>query len=161
MIHQTNLQITATVRCLKSGSIIAYPTEGVYGLGCDPFNELAVKKLLALKQRLVEKGLILISSDWSQVQHLTQPIAEKQLQAIFTTWPGPVTWVFPASQLAPSWICGKHPTIALRITDHSIAKMLCQQFGKPIVSSSANPEGQPPARTIKEVQQYFAKLREP
>ena len=71
------------------------------------------------------------------------------------TWPGPYTWVFPASDNAPSWIRGDHPSIALRVTEHPIASALCEAFGGPIVSTSANIEGTPPAKTIAEVEHYF------
>lgn len=140
---------------LKKGEIIAYPTEAVFGLGCDPFNESAVQRLLELKQRPVSKGLILIAYAWGQVANLTAPIDEPTLQRALSTWPGPNTWVFPAAPTAPSWICGDHPSIALRITAHPLASALCQAFGGPIVSTSANIDGDAPARDIATLQQYF------
>jgi len=134
--------LSEAIKVITDGGIIAYPTEAVYGLGCDPFNETAVKRLLAIKQRPIEQGLILIAAEWQQVANLVQPISDEKMAEINATWPGPVTWVFPASPLVPPWIRGQHPSIAIRITGHSIAKQLCQRFNKPLVSTSANLSGQ-------------------
>lgn len=150
--------ISQAVKTLQSGGIIAYPTEGVFGLGCDPFNEAAVSKLLTIKQRPIEKGLILIAANWSQMEALIEPIPDAARTRVETSWPGPVTWVFPASQLVPTWIRGSHPSIALRITNHHIAHNLCQAFGKPIVSTSANLSGQSPTRDTKTTEQRFSTL---
>ena len=147
--------INNTVTALRRGGIIAYPTESVYGLGCDPFNHNAVTQLLMLKKRPLEKGFILIASAWKQVASLTQPIEPKILARIFQSWPGPVTWVFPASSEVPSWIRGKHPTIAIRLTDHLIAKLLCHRFGGPIVSTSANRKWEQPIRNARILRMIF------
>lgn len=130
---------------LTHGGIIAYPTEAVYGLGCDPFNETAVKKLLAIKQRSIGKGLILIAADYSQIEDLIIP--GDNIEAIKKTWPGPNTWVFPATNKVPKWITGDFNSIAVRITNHPIAKKLCEEFQKPIVSTSANLSNEPPVKT--------------
>lgn len=153
-----NNSINQALKALHAGGVIAYPTEGVFGLGCDPFNESAVHKLLAIKQRPIEKGLILIAANWEQIQDLIGSIPEMQRTTIESSWPGPETWVFPASQSAPSWICGSHSSIALRITAHPIAQSLCQAFGKPIVSTSANLSSQPPTRDTKTTKQQFSTL---
>ena len=148
-------QLHAAVTILKQGGIIAYPTEGVYGLGCDPFNALAVTQLCALKQRELSKGLILIASDWKQVSHLTMPIDNTTLKKILAQWPSPNTWIFPASKQAPAWICGHHDSIALRISKHPLVHALCQTYGHAVVSTSANPSRAPAARHATEVQNYF------
>ena len=149
-------QIEQAVNSLKHGGVIAYPTEGVFGLGCDPFNETAVHKILKLKHRDVTKGLILIASSWDQVQDLTKPIPDEKLQNALNTWPGPYTWIFPASVKTPKWITGKFDSIAIRVTAHPIAKTICEQYGGAIVSTSANIEGEPPATTAIGVKQYFS-----
>lgn len=147
--------INDAVAELRQGGIVAYPTEAVYGLGCDPFNHNTVTQLLMLKKRSLEKGFILIASTWEQVAPLTQPIALKALARVFQSWPGPFTWVFPASSEVPSWIRGKHPTIAIRVTDHPIAKVLCHRFGGPIVSTSANREVEHPIRNVRMLHTVF------
>lgn len=151
-MHDT---ISQAVTALRQGDVIAYPTEAVYGLGCDPMQAQAVDKILALKQRAVAKGVILIASDWQQLKRFTKPIAQDKLDTVFATWPGPVTWLFPASSHAPSWICGQHATIALRVSAHPVCQKLCQAFGGPIVSTSANPEGLAPAISARAVTTYF------
>lgn len=142
LLRQMNF--TNLKKILADGGIIAYPTEAVYGLGCDPFNETAVNKLLAIKQRSVTKGLILIAADFSQIENLIMPVPN--LDEIKKTWPGPNTWVFPATKLVPKWITGDFDTVAVRITSHPIAKKLCLEFEKPLVSTSANLAGEEPVK---------------
>ena len=140
---------------LKQGGVIAYPTEAVYGLGCDPFNEAAVEKILAIKARPRHKGVILIAASVSQIVPLID-VSEGCLAKAQATWPGPVTWLFPAAKTVPEWIRGEHASVALRVTDHPIAKAICQQFGGPIVSTSANLSGEVPLREYAEVEKLFA-----
>lgn len=148
--------LSEAIKTLADGGVIAYPTEAVYGLGCDPFNETAVRRLLSIKQRPTERGLILIAADWQQIEHLVRPIPAERMAEVKATWPGPVTWLFPASGLVPTWIRGQHDTVALRVTGHSIAKQLCQRFGKPIVSTSANISAQLPLRDTISVKTAFS-----
>lgn len=150
--------IEFALQILKKGGIIAYPTEAVFGLGCDPFNEIAVQKILNIKKRDVEKGLILIAASWEQVKELTQTIPDDRLKIILGTWPGPFTWVFPAAPRVSKWIKGGHNSVALRVTDHPIAKLLCEKFGRPIVSTSANFSGEEPVRNFQEAQKKFSNL---
>jgi len=143
------------VRVLKQGGVIAYPTEAVFGLGCDPFNESAVNRILEIKHRMPEKGLILIASRWEQVSNLVELPDEHLLEKVLKTWPGPVTWVFPASKSAPPWVCVGKDTIAIRVTAHAVANELCENFGGPIVSSSANLAGKTPAKSAEDVLEMF------
>lgn len=138
-----------------AGEVIAYPTEAVYGLGCDPLNEDAVLRLLALKQRPVEKGLILIASDFSQLEPFLD-YDPKILERVLPTWPGPVTWIIPVQAWVPKWLTGEHQSLAVRVTDHPLVKALCRQLHAPLVSTSANPSSKKPARSALQVQKYFA-----
>ncbi len=147
--------IDKAIAVLKQGGIIAYPTEAVFGLGCDPFNKNAVLRILEIKNRSADKGLILIAANWQHLENLVQPLDSNILQKAFAAWPGPITWVFPASNIVPAWIRGAYDSVALRITNHPIAKKICENYGGPIVSTSANIEGSPPARTVTEVLEYF------
>jgi L-threonylcarbamoyladenylate synthase len=181
---------------LKKGGVIAYPTEAVYGLGCDPLNETAAHQLLALKNRCISKGVILIGASWAQLVDYVTPLSDEVLARILCssdlkelgrnkqnkpqngavyagmtnfienipqtskaadipTWPGPVTWLLPASTHTPPWIKGAHDTIAVRVTAHPVAKALCEAFGGAIVSTSANLGGEPPAKTAEEVKKIF------
>lgn len=148
------------INVLEAGGVIAYPTEGVFGLGCDPFNATAVQKLLDIKHRSPQKGLILVSDCWENVADLTTPIEESKLAQALSTWPGAVTWVFPASPSAPRWITGDFNSIALRVSKHPTIKAICQAFKGPIVSTSANREGEPPARDVATLQTYFADVEQ-
>ncbi len=136
---------SAIINDLHQGEVIAYPTEAVFGLGCDPDNEQAVMNLLGIKQRPISKGLILIAADYQQ---LLPYIDDNQLTTaqkanIQATWPGPTTWVMPASKNTPHWLTGDFSSIAVRVSAHPVVKQLCQAFGKPLVSTSANLSGQP------------------
>ena len=140
---------------IQQGGIIAYPTEGVYGLGCDPFNQQAVQKILSLKQRSVAKGLLVIAADWQQVVALTTSVDSTLLQNALIRWSQqPVTFLFPHSDTAPAWITGDSDSIGLRLTLHPVAKRLCELAG-PLVSTSANVSGHIAARTAAEVRFYF------
>ena len=151
------LTIKEAVECVKSGGVIAYATEAVYGLGCDPLNEAAVMKILALKSRTVDKGLILIADRFEVLKpyvNMTLLTAE-QIQAALFTWPGPFTWVFPASDLVPVWIKGGFDSIAIRVAHHPVVCELCQLLGMPLVSTSANINGALPARSTLQVLEQF------
>jgi L-threonylcarbamoyladenylate synthase len=149
--------VSAEVSALKKGGLIVYPTEAVWGIGCDPRNETAVMSLLNAKQRDVEKGLILIASDYSQ---LLPYVDENKLTAdrkeqIFSTWPGPYTWLFPAAKGAPSWITGGSELIAVRVTSHPSVVRMCNEFSGAIVSTSANITGTPTEHSLENVKQVF------
>jgi L-threonylcarbamoyladenylate synthase len=145
------------IAALENQQVIAYPTEAVFGLGCDPDSEQAVKQLLALKQRPWEKGLILIAADYAQLAPYIDDGAlnEQQRAAIFASWPGPVTWVIPARPQTPALLTGRFSSLAVRVSDHPLVQQLCRQFGKPLVSTSANLSGEEPCRTVAEVIQQF------
>ncbi|MCW2477060.1 MULTISPECIES: L-threonylcarbamoyladenylate synthase type 1 TsaC [unclassified Symbiopectobacterium] len=157
MSNVVNEQPVSVLQELIKQNVIAYPTEAVFGLGCDPDSEAAVMQLLALKQRPVEKGLILIAADYQQ---LTPYIDDSQLSAeqksaMFASWPGPVTWVMPAKPGTPRWLTGQFSSLAVRVSAHPLVRELCLAFGKPIVSTSANLTGLPPCRTVQEVLAQF------
>lgn len=131
---------------LHAGGVIAYPTEGVYGLGCRPDEGLAVQFLLDLKQRPVSAGLILVAASLDQLEGWIAPTPQeaRRLSAAATR---PVTWLVTAGPLAPDWITGGQPTVAVRVTRHPVAAGLCLATGLPLVSTSANRRGKPPARS--------------
>lgn len=141
----------------QEGQVFAYPTEAVYGLGCDPDNQAAVEKLLALKNRPVEKGLILIAKTYSQLLPYVNDAAipMDRRAEIFSSWPGPVTWLLPKSASAPDWVTGGSDLIAVRVTAHVGVQALCETVNKAIVSTSANISGQPPALNPEDIQGQF------
>ncbi len=143
-------RLIRAVHALRRGALVAYPTEAVYGLGCDPFDARAVGRLRALKRRPNRQGLLLIASELGQVRHLLGIIDDDRWPSILSTWPGPTTWVFPASRRTPSWLCADDGSLAVRITAHPVARALCRTHGGPIVSTSANRRGRRPAETALE-----------
>ncbi len=154
-MSQSIFTLHLAARTLHEGGIVAYPTEAVYGLGCDPRNREAVCRLLALKRRPMHKGLILIAAEYAQLlPYIRQPSPSRRLW-LEQSWPGPVTWLIPARSGVPRWLRGRHATIAVRVTAHPLAAALCRAFGGAIVSTSANPAGLPPARTPLAVRRYF------
>jgi len=144
---------------LRRGGVIAYPTEAVWGLGCDPRDETAVMRLLALKQRPVEKGLILIAGALAQFDGLLdwQALPNDRAEAMFATWPGPHTWIVPTTGRVPHWITGAHDGVAARVSAHPQVIALCEAFGGPLVSTSANPSGLAPPKSLDA---FDARLRE-
>ncbi|MBD2802812.1 L-threonylcarbamoyladenylate synthase type 1 TsaC [Xenorhabdus sp. M] len=147
------------IKALKEEKVIAYPTEAVFGLGCDPDSEEAVQELLALKNRSWAKGLILIADNYERLLPYIDDsqLSDKQKETMFSFWPGPVTWVIPAKKTTPIWLTGKFETLAVRVTDHPLVKQLCSIYEKPLVSTSANLSGLEPCRSVEEVRQQFGK----
>ncbi|GKX59251.1 L-threonylcarbamoyladenylate synthase type 1 TsaC [Leminorella grimontii] len=142
---------------LRQQQVVAYPTEAVFGLGCDPDSESAVMDLLKIKQRSWEKGLILIAADYEQLRPYVddERLTQEQKDEIFSYWPGPVTWVMPAKATTPKWLTGRFDTLAIRVSDHLLVCELCRAFGKPLVSTSANLSGLEPCRTVQGVREQF------
>lgn len=143
------------VHCLAAGGLLAYPTEAVYGLGCDPLNPDAVMGLLALKQRPMAKGLIVVASHWEQLSPFVLPLTARQQQRMLADWPGPVTWVVPCHPDTPQWLRGDHDSLAVRVSAHETVTALCAAWGGPLVSTSANLSGRPPCRSALAVRRQF------
>lgn len=143
----------AAAMAMRRGGVVAYPTEGVWGLGCDPFDEAAVLRLLALKQRSVDKGLILVAADIAQFDGLADwdALPATRRGEIAAGWPGPDTWIVPATARVPRWITGAHAGVAMRASAHPVVAALCRAFGGVLVSTSANPAGAPAPRRLDEL----------
>ena len=140
---------------LKHGGVIAYPTESCYGLGCDPRNPRALKRLIRLKGRSASKGLLLIADRFKRLQPFMRPLDATDRTRLQQTWPGPVTWVVPASAACLPGLTGGRPTIAVRVTAHPGAARLCRSLGMALVSTSANKSGKKPAKTAAECRRIF------
>ncbi len=149
-------QLRNVVSTLRRGGVIAYPTEAVWGLGCDPFDCAAVERILAMKNRPQHKGLILVAGTMEQIDFLLQPLTAQQRETLAQHWPGPVTFLIPdpLNQI-PVWVKGEHRSVAVRISQHPLIQQVSESFGGPIVSTSANPAGKMPARDRLKVNLYF------
>lgn len=156
-MNTTIEDIELITQTFKQGELIAYPTEAVLGLGCDPDNQDAVLKLLKLKKRPIEKGLILVANTVSQLlPYLDDAKIPMHMRTeIFSSWPGAITWLLPASKQTPNWLTGGSELIAVRVSQHPIVCQLCELLGKPLVSTSANVSGVEPARTANQLFQQF------
>lgn len=149
------LAIRRAAAIIRAGGVIAYPTEAVWGLGCDPLNAAAVARILAIKQRPASMGLILIAADISQLRPWVEPIPDEVAARMAPTWPGPVTWILPAQAWVPDWLHGGRGSLAVRVTAHPQSAALCAETGTAIVSTSANRSGGPPARTSIQARRWF------
>ena len=145
-------------QALLRGGVIAYPTEGVWGFGCDPWDEVAVNDILAIKGRPVHKGLILVCSDSVLVEPMLAQLPSERRQEILTSWPGPNTWLLPNTLEFPQWISGQHSSVAIRVSAHPLVKQLSELAGGFLVSTSANFSGRPAATNIFQVQKQFKSL---
>jgi len=150
--------VAQAAHVLRTGGVIAYATEAVFGLGCDPQNEQALTRLITLKQRSANKGLILIAADEQQLHPYLAlaEITDDIWPQVRASWPGPVTWLLPVAQSVSPLLCGEHDTLAVRVTTHPQVRALCDAFGGAVVSTSANLSEQPPAKTVDEVTAQFA-----
>ena len=149
-----NFNIRYAASVIRNNGVISYPTESVYGLGCDPLSQAAVEKILSIKQRPVKKGLIIVASSLDQFKFYTELSLdnEKTIAAHKT----PMTWLVKKSADTPSWISGEHNKIAIRISNHPLVQAICTQLNQPIVSTSANPAGLHPATSNLKSRRYFS-----
>ena len=154
-----NLKLDHAVKVLQQGGVIAYPTEAVYGLGCDPQNLAAVKIILQLKQRKKEKGLILVASSYDQFKNYIQPLENAIEKKLLNSWKDKtkaITWLVPVKKETSEYLKGQFDTIAIRVSHHPLVKELCEKFAGAIVSTSANISTHDAARTAEQVKQIFA-----
>lgn len=149
------LRFTQAARVLHVGGVVACPTEAVWGLSCDADSEEAVERLLALKSRPRAKGLILVGSSMAQFAALLGGLDSHLLKKLKMSWPGPNTWLVPHQGRVPEWVHGDHDTVAIRVTAHPGMNALCEAFGSPLVSTSANPAGYPAPTERFQVIKYF------
>lgn len=147
--------IDEAVETVRSGGILAYPTEAVFGLGCDPGNLSAVQRLLGAKQRPADKGLILLAANIHQLSEFVPPLSEETKERILASWPGPVTWLLPVHEHVSPLVRGNFQKIAVRVSAHPVCEQLCQRLGHPLISTSANITGRPAATTIQQVSEQL------
>jgi len=148
-------QINDAVRALSAGGVIAYPTEYCFGLGCDPRNEAAISRLLGIKQRQKDQGVILVAADLAQVNAYAELDSLERKTQILASWPGPNTWILPVDKSVSIWLRGKHETLAMRVSSHPVCRRLCEEFSHPIVSTSANRHGQDALLTYERIVNEF------
>ncbi len=151
-------QLGYAAEIINQGGVVAYPTESCFGLGCDPRNNAALRRLLHIKQRSFEQGMIIVGACYHQLKMYIACSQEEVPERVFDSWPGPYTWLLPAHDGVSRWLRGQHSTIAVRVTSHPIAAALCRQTGKAVVSTSANRHGRSPERHAKQVEKQLGSL---
>jgi L-threonylcarbamoyladenylate synthase len=142
---------------IQADGLITYPTEGVFGIGCNPLSEPALSRLIRLKQRHPNKGFILIASKLDMLRPYMRPLPKAIAQKVFATWPGPVTWIVPAANNLSPLLNGNRDTIAVRVSAHPFVQAICNTLGHALVSSSANISGHPPISSVKCLEQTLGK----
>ncbi len=150
-----SIPIQRAGRILRSGGVVAYPTEGVFGLGCIPDDADAVIRILSIKKRSAALGLVLIASGVEQLEGWADLPDGVSLDSSLDR---PVTWIVPATINVPYWIKGEHHGLAVRITSHPVASALCEAADSLLVSTSANVAGSPPARSAFVLRRRFRSL---
>jgi len=149
----TRFHIKQAASLVYQGGVIAYPTESVYGLGCNPFDQQAVTRLCQLKQRPLSKGMILITDQLEKLEALLALTSAEKNRILQHT--EIVTWLVNKSEYTPAWVSGNHHRVAIRITQHPIASALCRQLSIPLISTSANVSQHTPARNTTQVHCNF------
>jgi len=154
---ENNSKLSEFIKSVKNGAIFAYPTEAVFGLGCNINNKNSIIKILTIKKRDASKGLIVISDSFEKISDLIDSKYHKILDESDMNTEIPTTWLCPASNKALNEITGNTGKIALRITKHPVAYNLCRALNFPIVSTSANLAGKKPLTNVQEVVESFEK----
>jgi L-threonylcarbamoyladenylate synthase len=140
---------------LWAGGVVACPAEGLWGLSCDPFDQVAVLDLLAMKQREVSKGLIVVGASSDVFADVLRDLSSEQREMMLASWPGPNTWLVPHRGYFPSWVTGESEEVAIRVTSSPALAALCKAFDGLLVSTSANPAGLPPPHSVWGLRRYF------
>ncbi|MBU6468831.1 MAG: L-threonylcarbamoyladenylate synthase [Betaproteobacteria bacterium] len=150
--HQLSISGRALRHYLAHGGVIAYATRAVFGLGCSPYSQRGLKKLLHIKQRPSHKGLIVIAKNAKQLQPLHHRLDATQQHKVQAHWPGPVTFLVPATGAVLPLVRGRHKSkkIAVRVDAHPDTVALLNSINMPITSTSANLSGRRPIRHVRE-----------
>ncbi len=152
-IMASDFAIRHAAHIIKRGGIIAYPTDTIYGLGCDPYNLDAIEKINAIKQRPLNKHFILLASDISQLKSIIK--ISKEQQEKITQSIEPTSWIVKAAPFAPSWLTDSSGSLTVRISKNNDVQRLCKATGHAIISTSANISGKTPAKTSFDLHKYF------
>jgi len=149
----SDFSIRHAAHIIRHGGVIAYPTDTIYGLGCDPYDPDAVEKINRIKQRPLNKQFILLAGHLDQIKSLIRITAEQE--KIISQNDEPTSWIIEATSEAPPWLTDKKNTLTIRICKQSDVKKLCHALGHAIISTSANISGKRPAKNALELHKYF------
>lgn len=133
--------VRLVVDCLKQGGVVIYPTDTTYGLGCDIFNPKGIKKIYQIKQRDQRKPFSFICSDLAEVSNYAE-VSNFAFRILKRHLPGPYTFVLEASKVVPDALITRQKTVGIRIPDNAISRLIVQELGHPLVTTSANISGE-------------------
>ena len=153
--HPERRVLDLAAQAMMRGSVIAFPTDTVYGIGCSLFDVAAVELIGKLKRRAPNHAYISLIPEPSQADGLALSIPPVARLLIRQFWPGPLSLILPAAEIVPASVRGQGGTVALRCPRDPLSHALLNRFGGPVISSSANLSGQPPAETAEEVVRTF------
>lgn len=147
----TQKELDNVAEIVQSGGVVAYPTESVYGLGCDPDNLESLRKILTIKNRPNDKGFIILVSHIDQARPYIQPLSDSDREQLNTPRQRATTWLIPKKTQVPELLSGQFETVAVRITNHPVALAICETLNGPLVSTSCNLSGQPELISAEQV----------
>ncbi|MDA2926987.1 L-threonylcarbamoyladenylate synthase [Acidobacteria bacterium AH-259-G07] len=147
--------IEKAAQVIRQGGIVLHPSDTIYGLGCDPFNERALQRLFAMKGRSEHKGVLLLLADLSWIKSISANIPEVFYELAEAFWPGPVTFLLEGgSELSPL-IRGEDDKVGLRWPDRPFLQLWMKAIPGPVISTSANRSGQPPPEMVQDLKRLF------
>jgi len=135
--------IEKAAQAIRQGKVVLYPTDTLYGLGCDPFNEEALRRLFAIKGRSEKKGVLLLVQDYSYAEVVSDHIPELFYELVKAFWPGPVTLLLEGNSSCSRLLLGEEGKVGLRHPDLAFLQLWMAAIPGPIVSTSANVSGEP------------------
>jgi L-threonylcarbamoyladenylate synthase len=150
MANRIEEEIKKTVKILQQGGVILYPTDTIWGLGCDATNEKAVTRVYEIKKRTDTKAMLILVDDTSKILNYVEEVPEMAWQLVELTTK-PLTIIYPKAKNLPYNLVAEDESIGIRVTDEEFSKKLCAQFGKPIVSTSANISGKATPLNFSEI----------
>jgi tRNA threonylcarbamoyl adenosine modification protein (Sua5/YciO/YrdC/YwlC family) len=155
--HPEPRKIQQAVAVLEKGGLIAYPTDTVYGLGCDLMNKGAIERLYSLKGMEKQKSLAFICHDLSDIAKYA--VVDNWAYRILRRFlPGPYTFILPATREVPKMVLSKQKTVGIRVPNHPVVTTLSRELGRPIISTTAAPPGEEPMIDPAEIRDAFRGL---
>ncbi len=151
VVRSTPQGIEPAANAIKDGRVVAYPTETMYGLGADPFNEQAVRGLFDIKRRPPANPVLVVVSDVAQLDTVVEDVSDLAKACIDEFWPGPLSLLLPRKTTLPGIVTAGLPKVCVRCPGNVTARELCRAVGHAVTSTSANSAGAPPARSISEL----------
>lgn len=150
-IEATRASIARAVEALRAGEVIAYPTETVYGLGANPFDDAAMNRLFEAKGRDRSNPILLIVASRAQLDRVVDGISPQALACMEAFWPGPLSILFPRQPSLPDMITAGGDKVCVRCPGLEWARSLCEAFGGPVTSTSANRSGEPVVQSLADL----------